>query len=131
MTTAAEWSPSILVVDDDAAFCTIIRELLVRHGFNVRVACGVEEALRAVKREPPDLILTDIMMPEVDGLTLIRTIRSNPQQYGIPTIVVSAMVMARERTAAVQAGADAFLAKPFSFTQLKTTIQAVLATVGS
>ncbi len=131
MTTAAEWSPSILVVDDDAAFCTIIRELLVRHGFNVRVACGVKEALRAVKREPPDLILTDIMMPEVDGLTLIRTIRSNPQQYGIPTIVVSAMVMARERTAAVQAGADAFLAKPFSFTQLKTTIQAVLATVGS
>ena len=130
MTIGADWTPSILVVDDDAAFCTIIRELLVRHGFSVRVARGVEDALHLVRQDPPDLILTDIMMPEVDGLTLIRRIRANPHQYGIPTIVVSAMVMARERSAAVQAGADAFLPKPFSFTQLKTTIQAVLAPIG-
>jgi CheY-like chemotaxis protein len=116
-----------LLVDDDEAYCTIMRELLVRHGFQVRVAGAAEEALLLVRQERPDIILTDIMMPEVDGLTLIRRLRSNPLGASIPTIVVSALVLARERTAATQAGADAFLAKPFSFSQLSMTIQEVLA----
>jgi CheY-like chemotaxis protein len=118
---------SILLVDDDEAFCTIMRELLVRHGFRVRVAGAAEQALQLLRQERPDIILTDIMMPEVDGLTLIRRIRSNPAGAAIPTVVVSALVLARERAAAAQAGADAFLAKPFSFSQLRTTIQDVLA----
>lgn len=116
----------VLVVDDDDSYCTIIRELLIRNGYCVLVACNVTEALEMMQRDRPDLILTDIMMPEVDGLTFIRRLRSTPNHSGIPTIVVSALVMARERAAAAQAGADAFVAKPFSINQLRATIEAVM-----
>ncbi len=123
----AEPGRKVLLVDDDEAFCTIMRELLLRHGFQVRIASAAEEALNLFRQERPDIILTDIMMPEIDGLTLIRRIRSSPRGANVPTIVVSALVLARERAAASQAGADAYLAKPFSFSELRTTIQSVLA----
>ena len=116
----------VLVVDDDASYCTIIRELLVRNGYEVRLAYSVEEALTLLQDEPPDLILTDLMMPEVDGITFIRQLRASPPLSKIPTIVVSALVLARERAAAAQAGADAFVAKPFSINQLQATIQKVV-----
>ena len=116
----------VLVVDDDDSYCTIIRELLVRNGYDVRVAYSVEEALSLLQEERPDLILTDLMMPEVDGITFIRHLRAMPPHSGIPTIVVSALVLARERAAAAQAGADAFVAKPFSIRQLQATIQEVV-----
>ena len=116
----------VLVVDDDDSYCTIIRELLVRNGYAVRVAYSVEEAMGLLQEERPDLILTDLMMPEVDGITFIRQLRSMPPHSGIPTIVVSALVLARERAAAAQAGADAFVAKPFSIQQLQATIQEVV-----
>jgi len=116
----------VLVVDDDHSYCTIIRELLVRNGYEVRLAYSVEEALILLKEERPDLILTDLMMPEVDGITFIRHLRATPPHSEIPTIVVSALVLARERAAAAQAGADAFVAKPFSIHQLQATIQEVV-----
>lgn len=116
----------VLVVDDDDSYCTIIRELLIRHGYCVLVAYSADDALEIMQRERPDLILTDIMMPEVDGLSFIRRLRATPLHSGIPTIVVSALVMARERAEAAQAGADAFVAKPFSINQLRATIDAVL-----
>ncbi len=118
--------PLVLVVDDDDSYCTIIRELLLRHGYQVRVAYSVDEALESLQDERPDLILTDLMMPEVDGITFIRHLRATPPHAEIPTIVVSALVLARERAAAAQAGADAFVAKPFSIHQLQATIQEVV-----
>ena len=68
----------VLVVDDDDSYCTIIRELLVRNGYDVRVAYSVEEAMSLLQEERPDLILTDLMMPEVDGITFIRQLRAMP-----------------------------------------------------
>jgi len=118
--------PRVLVVDDDDSYCTIIRELLVRRGYEVRLAYSVEQALELLQEESPDLILTDLMMPEVDGITFIRHLRASPLHAEIPTIVVSALVLARERAAAAQAGADAFVAKPFSINQLQATIQEVV-----
>lgn len=120
-------SPTVLVVDDDDSYCTIIRELLVRNGFEVRLAYSAQEAMELLEDERPDLILTDLMMPEIDGITFIRNLRSMPPHSEIPTIVVSALVMARERTAAAQAGADAFVAKPFSINQLRATIDEVIS----
>ncbi len=116
----------VLVVDDDDSYCTIIRELLVRNGYEVRVAYSVDEALTLLQDERPDLILTDLMMPEVDGITFIRQLRATAPHSEIPTIVVSALVLARERAAAAQAGADAFVAKPFSINQLQATIHEVV-----
>lgn len=121
--------PTVLVVDDDSSYCTIIRELLVRNGYQVRLAYGAEQAFDLLQRERPDLILADLMMPEVDGLAFIKRLRSSPAQAGIPTIVVSALVLARERAAAALAGADAFVAKPFSIDQLRAAIDTVMAPV--
>jgi len=124
-----EASPTVLVVDDDSSYCTIIRELLVRNGYRVQLAYGAEQAFDLLQLEPPDLILTDLMMPEIDGLTFIKRLRATPAQARIPTIVVSALVLAKERVAAVQAGADAFVAKPFSINQLRAAINAVMAPI--
>lgn len=118
---------TVLVVDDDHAFCEIMHELLSAQGHEVLVAYSVRQALELLERVEPDLILTDIMMPETDGLTLIRYLRSRSSWSSIPLIVISARVMPTDRMAAARAGADAFIAKPFSFRQLETTIHAVLS----
>lgn len=117
----------VLVVDDDEVFCEIMREILQAQGFRVHLAFGVEEALKILEMLPIDLILTDVMMPNVDGLSLIRHIRSHWWMEAIPTIVVSARVMPDEIEAARRAGADAFVPKPFSIQQLMGTIDATLA----
>ena len=116
-----------LVVDDDTVFCEIMREILVGHGFEVRIAYDVREALQIMDVIPIDLVLTDVMMPEIDGLTLIRSIRSHWWTKSIPTIVISARVMPEEVEAARCAGADAFVQKPFSIRQLMGTIDSTLA----
>jgi len=116
----------ILVVDDDPSFCAIMKEFLQGDGFEVHLAYDVPDALTLLERFTPDLILADIMMPDIDGLWLIRNIRSKPIWADIPTIVVSARTLPEERTAAKEAGADAFVSKPFSFGDLRTMIRSFL-----
>ncbi len=116
----------ILIVDDDPTFCSIVRECLRADGFDVHLAYDVPEALRLLEKLRPDLILSDIMMPDIDGLSFIRSVRSMPTLSHTPTIVVSARTLPEERSAAVEAGADAFVPKPFSLNQLRSAIQAFL-----
>lgn len=118
----------ILVVDDDLVFCSIIKELLRRQDYAVRLAYDVPTAIEIVGEWEPDLILTDVMMPEIDGLSLVRSLRSNPKWADIPAIVVSARVMKDDREAAAHAGASAFIAKPFSLQLLRNTIHQHLQT---
>lgn len=117
---------SILVVDDDPVFCSIMQEVLGRSGYSVRWVHSAKEALAALAHFAPDLVLTDVMMPDTDGLTLVRQIRQDPRWREIPTVVISARVMGSERDAAKQAGADAFLGKPFSIRSLTRTIDEIL-----
>jgi CheY-like chemotaxis protein len=117
---------SVLVVDDDPTFCAVMRDILGGEGYEVHLAYDVRQALALLEHLRPDLILSDIMMPEIDGLTLIRDLRAKPDWAHIPTIVVSARTMPEERTAAREAGADAFVPKPFSIKDLRTTIQSVM-----
>ncbi len=122
-------SPSrgmILVVDDDPIYCEIMQELLSRHGYEICIAYSVAEAIEELRTRLPDLILTDVMMPEVDGLTLLRALRSNTEWSQIPTVVISARVMEDDRRAAAEAGADDFIGKPFSFQHLRNTIHTYL-----
>ncbi|HEY43499.1 MAG TPA: response regulator [Anaerolineae bacterium] len=116
----------ILVVDDDTSFCAIMKEFLKGDGFEVHLAYDVPHALSQLERLTPDIILADIMMPEIDGLCLIRNLRSKPIWADIPTIVVSARTLPEERSAAKEAGADAFVSKPFSFGDLRTMIHSFL-----
>lgn len=124
---ANKHTPTILIIDDDQTFLSIMREILERAGYRIVTAAGVADAYETLREDRPDLILTDIMMPEIDGLTLVRFLRSHPRWQGIPLVVVSARVMEADRVAAQQAGADAFIEKPFTMKHLTSTIAAFLA----
>ena len=97
-------TPVVLVVDDDPVFCTIMQELLSTDGFEVHLAHDVPQALMILECITPDLILSDIMMPEIDGICLVRQIRSAPAWSKIPTIVISAKAMPEDRIKAMEAG---------------------------
>lgn len=118
---------TILIIDDDETFRSIMREILERAGYQIFTAAGVADAYQVMLELQPDLILTDIMMPDIDGLTLVRFLRSHPRWSGIPLVVVSARVMDSDREAAHRAGADAFIEKPFTMNHLTRTISAFLA----
>jgi len=115
-------TPVVLVVDDDPAFCIIMREFLLADGYDVRVAFDVPQALAILECLTPDLILSDIMMPDIDGICLVRSIRSAPALARIPLIIVSAKTMPEDRVDALAAGADAFVSKPFSIKDLRFLI---------
>jgi len=118
--------PAILVVDDDPTFCAIMSEILKMYQARVFTALSVDEAMTILLYVTPDLVLTDVMMPEVDGLTLVRRIRSGDAPGRVPIIIVSAGVSHREQAAAMQAGADEFLPKPFSITELREVVGSLL-----
>jgi CheY-like chemotaxis protein len=120
-------APSILVVDDEPAFCDVVCEVLQMFGFDVRHALSARVALKLLATQKPDLIMTDLMMPGIDGLHLLRRLRATPAWSHIPTIAVSALGSPEEQSAAKQAGADAYLAKPFSVDQLRMTINQFLS----
>jgi CheY-like chemotaxis protein len=116
----------ILVVDDEPSFCTVVSEILRSYGYLVRQAYSVEQALEILDQEQPDLIVTDVMMPGIDGLTFIREVRLDPIWSSIPTIVVSAKGQPEDIAATKEAGANACLVKPFSARLLLDTVRAFL-----
>jgi CheY-like chemotaxis protein len=116
----------VLVVDDEVAFGNVMREVLESFGMDVRVAVGAKHALTEMRREAPDLLMVDVMMPEVDGLSLIRMVQKEPEWLGIPIIVVSARTAQADQHEALFAGADAFLAKPFTAGELRSALRPFL-----
>jgi CheY-like chemotaxis protein len=117
---------NILVVDDEPNFSTILSEILRSFGYIVQQANSVPDALELIEKESPDLILTDIMMPGVDGLTFVRILRGDPIWAAIPTIVVTAKSRPSEIETTMRSGADACLIKPFSATDLRLTVKSFL-----
>ena len=113
---------SILVVDDEPAFCTVVCEILRVYGFVAHPANGAKQAMELLEGITPDLILADVMMPEIDGLTL----RSKSGWKAIPAIVISAKCDPDDFTAALDAGANGCLAKPFSASELREIVERIL-----
>src|SRR3990172_1782757 len=99
---AALSQPAILVVDDDPTFCDIMAEILRMYQARVYTDFSAEEAMAVLEQVTPDLILTDVMMPDVDGLTFVRRVRSGELQARVPIIIVSDGVTHREQAAAMQ-----------------------------
>jgi two-component system cell cycle response regulator DivK len=116
----------VLVVDDEVAFGNVMREVLDSFGLDVRLAYRAEEALRLMRMQPPDLLMVDVMMPEIDGLSLIREVQKEPDWLGIPILVVSARSAKADMHEALFAGADAFLAKPFTANDLRQALRPYL-----
>ena len=117
---------NILVVDDEPNFSSILSEILRSFGYIVQQAYSVPEALESIEKERPDLILTDIMMPGIDGLAFVRMLRGDPIWSAIPTIVVTAKARPSEIETTLSSGADACLIKPFSATDLRLTVKSFL-----
>ena len=117
---------SILVVDDDEGFCDIIADLLEVSEFKVFRAYSAVEAVDILGRREPTLILTDVMMPEIDGLTLVNAVARDPKKATTPIIVMSADTQPANINAAWLNGANAFISKPFLIEELIDTIHHIL-----
>lgn len=116
--------PTVFVVDDEAGYTEIMRAVLEQYGLEVHISNGAFEAVQMMSWMTPDLILLDIMMPSVDGITLLRHLRRDQNKPKIPIVVVSANLKTREE--ALAAGADGYLAKPFTAKELLSTISQYL-----
>ncbi len=113
----------VLVVDDNADLRDYLRRLLSPH-YDLDVVGDGEAAVDAVARRKPDLVLTDIMIPKLDGLALLKRLRSDPQTSTIPVILLSARAGEESRVEGMQAGADDYLIKPFSTRELLARVEA-------
>jgi DNA-binding response OmpR family regulator len=123
---AAPTDRPILVVDDDAKIVRLVRMYLEREGFRVVDAADGRAALAAVSLEAPALVVLDMMLPEVDGLEVIRAVRRTQRT---PIIVLSARGMTGDRITGLEAGADDYVPKPFSPAELVLRVKRVLERV--
>ncbi|HEU5212489.1 MAG TPA: response regulator [Gaiellaceae bacterium] len=110
--------PSILIVDDDDRIREFVRVNLEMEGYIVREAASAEEGLSALEAEPPDLILLDVMMPQVDGWEMLRRVQERHGVGAIPVIMFSGKVDDETLADAEARGAQAFIGKPFNPQQL-------------
>jgi len=117
---------TILVIDDEQPFCEVVAEILTTFGYPVRKAFNASQALEVLESVIPILIILDIMMPDVDGLTLVRKFRADPRLSKIPVIMSSAKYLMEDRAEAINAGASAYLTKPFSAAELRSSIVELL-----
>jgi len=114
---------SILVVDDDANVQTLLRDYLSEQGFLVETAPDGRQALLAARHSQPDLILLDIMMPEMDGFDFIRSYR---REHNAPVILLTARVGETDKVVGLELGADDYVTKPFSMRELVARIRAII-----
>lgn len=114
----------ILVVDDEASIRELLTFNLKKNGYSVETAADGREAL--AKAAGMDLVLLDIMLPEVDGLEVCRRLKADPQTSGIPIIMLTAKTEEIDRVLGLELGADDYVVKPFSMRELLARVKAVL-----
>ena len=120
---SGESKGNILVVDDEAQISRVLKTTLSSRGYGVRVAHDGIEALEEMRTWPPDLIITDLRMPNMDGLDLCRRVRTKSR---IPIIVLSVKGEENIKIEALDAGADDYITKPFSINELLARVRASL-----
>jgi DNA-binding response OmpR family regulator len=118
---------TILVVDDEARLVSLVEMYLAQSGFRVVSASNGREALSVAERQEPDLIILDLMMPEMDGYEFLRIYRAD---HDTPIILLTARVDSDEKVAGLEAGADDYLTKPFRPRELMARVKAVLRRSG-
>ena len=119
-------NPSVLIVDDEPLTRNLLRLMLERAGFDILEAEDSLKALLSVSENKPDVIVLDVMMPHMDGLTVCEKLRSNPETAVLPIILLSARVNPEAVQEGMEAGADEYLGKPVSREELIRTIRSVL-----
>jgi len=114
---------NILVVDDEPQITRVLKTALSSRGYAVRAAADGDDAIQVIKEWPPDLVITDLRMPNMDGLALCRHIRA---KSAIPVIVLSVKGEERIKVEALDAGADDYVTKPFNMNELLARVRAAL-----
>ncbi len=117
----------ILIIDDDASLLQMVRLMLEREGHQVVVAEGGEEGLAAAQAQSPDLAIVDLMMPGMSGYGVTRAFRNNPRMAALPVLILTARGQPMDRQMALDAGANAYLAKPVTAKELIGKITEILA----
>lgn len=117
---------TILVVDDEPGIVTIVRDYLEKAGFRVLTAGDGQTALRLARLERPNLMVLDLMLPGIDGLDIIRSLRSDPALHLLSVIMLTARVEEADRLVGLELGADDYVTKPFSPRELVARVRAVL-----
>jgi two-component system response regulator CpxR len=127
MTTVQPRPISFLLIDDDAELCGMMKELFVESGYKLDCAFNGRDGLARALKSTYDLIILDVMLPMVDGFTVLHQLR---KRIAIPIIMLTARVQARDRIQGLESGADDYLAKPFDPDELLARIRAVLRRAG-
>ncbi|RLC81098.1 MAG: response regulator receiver protein, partial [Chloroflexi bacterium] len=117
----------ILIVDDDPKAVKLMGYILHKEGYEIIPALSGKEALEILRKEKPDLIILDIMMPEMDGYEVCRRIRANPDTAKVPVIMLTAKAMLEDKIAGFEAGADDYVTKPVLPAELTARVKVLLS----
>ena len=116
----------VLVADDDPWILRMVAAVLGQRGYEVDLARDGEEAYGKAVQNPPDLLITDVMMPKMDGWTLIKALRARPELAFLPVIFLTGMASEEDRIQGFRLGADDYMAKPFRFEELDLRVERTL-----
>lgn len=117
---------SVLIVDDEPNILLSLQFLMKKSGYEVRTSKDGEEALAEIARAAPDLVLLDVMMPKIDGFSVCKMIRDNPEWKDVRIIMLTARGRDVEREKGLALGADDYITKPFSTADAIARVGAVL-----
>ncbi|MDR3614898.1 MAG: response regulator transcription factor [Candidatus Obscuribacterales bacterium] len=121
----------ILVIDDDQAIAELVKINLELLGHIVTTANDGIKGLALSQQQRPDLVVLDVMMPDLDGYTVAQRLRQNPVTNGIPILMLTALGMTKDKVTGFDSGADDYLVKPFEIPELQVRIRALLRRSGS
>jgi DNA-binding response OmpR family regulator len=119
--------PTVLVVDDEPSILETTRFILESEGYHVLTARDGEEALRVVRVARPPVVLLDVMLPKLDGFVVTRAIKADPELAATFVLVLTARGQKADEAMALEAGADAYMRKPFDDEEILARIEAVFA----
>src|SRR5438552_12244671 len=116
----------ILVVEDDQDIAQLVGRYLGKAGFTTEIVASGRDALTTIGARPPDLVVLDLMLPQIDGLEICRAVRANRKVSAIPIIMLTARAEESDRIVGLELGADDYVAKPFSPNELVARARALL-----
>lgn len=120
----------LLLIDDDPNLILLVKDYLEFRGYEVTTAENGREALEILEKEMPDMIICDVMMPEMDGYAFVEQVRKDPRTSWIPVLFLSAKGQSQDRVKGLNTGADVYMVKPFEPEELVSQVEASLKQAG-
>ncbi|HLC20701.1 MAG TPA: response regulator [Candidatus Methylomirabilis sp.] len=123
--------PRVLIVDDESPYRQAVADILQRSRLEVRYAGDALEGMEVLRSWSPDVLLLDVMMPNVSGLTLLKRLRADPRWKDLPVVMVSALARKDDMEAGKAAGANEYLTKPFTTADLRRVLRRFIQVLGT